>query len=458
MILRKSFFIIVVFLLALNSGQAQDVLQPAREHFNKFDDVDGGWCAADGTISYELPDGKTLWLFGDTFVGEKDGEFSIDNSTATFVNNTAILEDNGDLVTYHGGTEENPSAFIPRQGEDWFWPKHMILEGDTLRIFTLKIRKKDDGTPGFNFEVGTAHISSFTYPALEHVRTSRIEQITDTTMRFGTQVLEKDGYVYIYGKKIMSDGNFQWKIPYLARTENSVTGQWEFYAGNGDWSPECDSAAPIGDRPVGETFYVWEEENGFYMLMHETFLVDELVVLKADELTGPFNAYNSGGTENTFAIIEEAGNYNTYNLGGHPQFNENGKLLISFNVNAHDFGSIYQDTRNYRGRFYWCDVEETISVSPPDTVRIFDDFTGTSSNESIERTNQDYFNVFEKRAQLRNLRDDARLNIYGINGQKYLSKEVRNNEIISLSQLPRQLLILELVTDDTVVTRKMMRR
>lgn len=454
--INKKILLVASAIFLIATAFAQDVLQPARAHFNKFDDVDGGWCAADGTISYELPDGKTLWLFGDTFVGDKDGDFSIDNPTATFVNNTAILEDENGLMTYHGGTQENPSAFIPKQGEDWFWPKHMILEGDTLRIFTLKIKKKDNGTPGFNFEVGTAHISSFTYPDLEHVRTSRIEQITDTTMRFGTQVLEKDGYVYIYGKKTMTDGNFQWKIPYLARSEGSVTGPWEFYSGNGNWYPDCDSAAPIGDRPVGETYYVWEENNEFYLLMHETFMVDELVVMKADELTGPFNSYNSGGTENTFAIIEEAEDYNTYNLAAHPQFNENDKLLISFNVNAHDFGSIYEDTRNYRGRFYWLDVEETATISQPDTVRIFTDFTGTSSREANETTNQQYIKVYGDRAQLRNLRNPAWLNVYGTSGQKYLSRQVRNGETVDFSQLPWQMFILELITDDTVVTRKMM--
>jgi hypothetical protein len=36
-----------------------------------------GWLAADAAISLLLPDGKTLWLFGDSFIGEKNGEFGI---------------------------------------------------------------------------------------------------------------------------------------------------------------------------------------------------------------------------------------------------------------------------------------------------------------------------------------------------------------------------------------------
>ena len=29
----------------------------------------GGWVAGDGTFSLELPGGRTLWLFGDSFIG-----------------------------------------------------------------------------------------------------------------------------------------------------------------------------------------------------------------------------------------------------------------------------------------------------------------------------------------------------------------------------------------------------
>jgi len=62
--------------------RAQDIISTAQEHFDKFNNVEGGWCAADATISLPLPDGKTLWLFGDTFIGEKTGLFSINPNNA----------------------------------------------------------------------------------------------------------------------------------------------------------------------------------------------------------------------------------------------------------------------------------------------------------------------------------------------------------------------------------------
>lgn len=60
---------------------AQNVISEAPEHFDKFTSVAGGWCAGDATISLPLPDGKTFWLFGDSFIGTKSGEFSIDRKS-----------------------------------------------------------------------------------------------------------------------------------------------------------------------------------------------------------------------------------------------------------------------------------------------------------------------------------------------------------------------------------------
>ena len=36
------------------------------------------WASADGAIPVTLPDGRTVWLFGDTFVGKVDPGGAID--------------------------------------------------------------------------------------------------------------------------------------------------------------------------------------------------------------------------------------------------------------------------------------------------------------------------------------------------------------------------------------------
>ena len=98
--------------------------------------------------------------------------------------------------------------------------------------------------------------------------------------------------------------------------------------------------------------------------------VGELWILEADKITGPWNTKASGGIENRFAVIRKPAVNLTYNLFAHPHFQNDGRILVSFNVNTSNFASIYPDTRNYIGRFYWLDVEGAVVASVPDTIKL----------------------------------------------------------------------------------------
>ncbi|MCF8302950.1 MAG: hypothetical protein K9I94_06700 [Bacteroidales bacterium] len=433
--------------------KGQDVIRPAQERFNKFTKVDDGWCAADVTISLPLPGDKTLWLFGDTFIGEMEGEFNIKNGASTMIRNSVIIEDNDELTTYYGGTLENPTSFIPEQGEAWFWPEHAILEEDTLRIFAFRVWK-GEGNPNFQFKVGGTHIASFSYPAMEHLHTKPLEAVLDTNMRFGTCVLEQEDYTYVFGKKDTTQNTWTWLLPYLARVENSVMGDWEFYAGNDQWSEHSEDAVPIGDRPISESLSVHEQNGSFYLVQHEIWLDSKLIIQKSDKITGPWNTSNTGGIENVFADIVVPDENFTYNAFAHPQFTDNGEILISFNVNADDFFSIFDDTRNYRGRFYWLDVEEAVNTTQPGTAHIFDDFPGTSAIDGSPDHGKEHFKFIQGALKIRNLNKKALLNIYGIDGRKYLSKTVTNGDRVDLKKLTGNIVLIQLITEKGVVTQK----
>ncbi len=392
---------------------AQNVIAEAPEQFNKFTNVNGGWRAADGTISLLLPDSKTLWLFGDCFIGEKKGEFGINPWKSKMINNAAIIEDGSVLTAFYGGTFENPTSFIPGDGLDFFWPEHAIIENDTLKIFAVRVMYKDNGTPGFNFQVGASYIASYKYPNLEYINTSKTKYITDSTMRFGACILKSAGYTYIFGVKDTISGSIKWAIPYLARVTQSINEPWQFYAGSDKWSYNCKEARPVGDRPMSESFYVYEKNNKFYLIMHEIWTVGELFILEADKITGPWNRFTSGGIENRFAIIQPHTNNFSYNLFAHPQFQNEGKILISFNVNTSNFNSIYTDTRNYRARFFWFSVEEAARASIPDTINLFEIPSGIPVNTEVKSDSKLSFNQLSNELHVKEIYRPAMLNILG---------------------------------------------
>ena len=426
----------------------QNVITDAPEYFNKFNNVNGGWCAADGTISLLLPDGKTLWLFGDCFIGEKNGDFGINPLKSKMINNAAIIDDGSILTAYYGGTFENPSSFIPGVSQDYFWPEHAIVENDTLKVFAVRIKYKDNGTPGFNFQVGTSYIASYKYPNLEYINTLRTEYVTDTTMRFGACILKSAGYTYIFGVKDTVSGSMKWPVPYLARVTNSINEPWQFYAGSGNWTYNCKEAKPVGDRPMSESFYVYEKDNKFYLIMHEIWMVGALYILEADKITGPWNRSSTGGIENRFAIIRPHTNNFSYNLFAHPQFQNNGDILISFNVNTSNFNSIYTDVRNYRARFFWLSVDEAAKVSVPDTISLFSVPSSIFENKETLSKCKLIFNQSSNELYVKDIYCPTILKIVGVDGKQYLNLRIKDEITIDCSKMPKTLLIVQLIQNN----------
>ncbi len=451
---RKNIVLSIIFVSFSFLIYSQQSVTPAYEQFNKFNHVNGGWLASDATISLMLPDSNTLWLFGDCIIGEETSPFVINGNTSQFINNAAIIEEDGVLTAYYGGTFSNPSSFIPGEDGDWFWPEHATIENDTIKVFAIRIAHEDNGVTGFNFRVLTTHLAYFTYPGMEHIKTIEVDDITDTTMRFGTHVLKRDDYTYIFGKKDTVVDGFKYPVPMLARVKESVEEPWQFYAGDGNWSNDCSEAVPTGDRPMSESYFVYEHNDKFYLIMHEIWLIGELYLLEADSLTGPWNRASSGGVEKKFCIIPKVGDNITYNLFAHPQFrNENGDILISFNVNTSDFWSIWNDSRNYRGRFLWLNIDSAMNQAYPDTVHIYDMLVGRQDaiREPVTKPviSSDQHNIYIDRADLH-----SEIIIFGIDGRIYYRSAAEGPVSIPRTMLPQSILLIQAERkNQTSVTR-----
>jgi len=440
------------------SIQAQEVVREAMEHFVKFNNVPGGWLAADATISLLLPDNKTLWLFGDSFIGERTGEFSINPGKSRFINNSAILESGNEMTTLYAGTPANPSSFIPGEGKDIFWPEHAVIENDTVKVFAVRIKPGNTGVPGFNFIVGTTYKASFKYPGFEYISTTPFKSVTDSAFRFGACVIKSGDHTYIFGVKDTTSGQYTYPLPYLARVSETIEEPWEFYAGPDTWSRNIADAVPVGNRPMSESFYVYERNGRFYLLMHEIWLVGELWVLEAGKITGPWNTRAAGGIENRFAVITKPKANMTYNLFAHPQFRENGEILISVNVNTTNFNSIYSDTRNYRGRFFWLDPEAAVAVIKPDTIKLFNTPVAVDPVPDDNAPARIIYHPATGIIHIRNVNTPSMLSIYGLDGRLYMSRMIKADTGIDCSRFPATLVIARLQWDRGVETRKILLR
>ena len=106
---------------------------------------DPGWRGADAAYSVALSGDRTLWLFGDTFLGP-------DRRTAALVHNTIGVQDGPDptvarLVTHHGGTAEAPTPFFPTQPGSWLWPMDCARTDAGVVVFFMQVRSARPDLP-----------------------------------------------------------------------------------------------------------------------------------------------------------------------------------------------------------------------------------------------------------------------------------------------------------------------
>jgi hypothetical protein len=192
------------------------------------------------------------------------------------------------------------------------------------------------------------------------------------------------------------------------------------------------------------------------MLLHEIWMVQELYILKAEVVTGPWNRAASGGIESKFAVLESHPDNFTYNLFAHPQFEENGKILFSVNVNTSDFSSVFDDTRNYRARFYRISPEEAVQTDIPDTLNIHSDFENTLSIGEQEQMATDNIRFSNHNQTIVFGNVEGLFRLVDLNGRVRMTKKIFSGEQINIQHLPNQMYIVVLTTENGNQVKKIL--
>lgn len=325
-------FFLMVFILSNTFTQSY----PDSIFTNYFNRNGTGWNAGDGTSSVLLPDGRTLWMFGDSHV---DQALSNDNELPCLFNtrNSIMVQDANDLThftTYYDtlGTDPYTRQFIKVTGEDriTYWPAGGFTFQNTAYLFWNRYEEDNtDSLLGVRF-VGMV-IAEVSLP---DITLSKITPLADTTLEYGMAIItdEMAGYHYIYGRK--KENNVTQLV--LARCPiGQIYADWEYFAGDDNWENNAFNQQSIGDN-VAEEFSVFNCGNTYYLLTQQKGGALEcgkgraIFIYEAERPEGPF-------AQRILAYVvadQFGGEYlRTYNAQAHPQFTTNGELLISYNVN-----------------------------------------------------------------------------------------------------------------------------
>jgi len=200
------------------------------------------WITADGAFPVSLPDGRVLWLFGDTYTGRTNPDGTVP-ANAGFIHNSFVLQTGQCFAPLMGGGVHARSSEIPDPApNEWYWPASAVVDGGVLRVFVYHLQAAPQSAPGFNFNVLDTEVVSYSLPFLAWLGVQHLPFPTGasgTVPPYGaTAISAPDGFVYLYGAE---QGN-----AYVARTPAGHVpgGPWEFFDGS-SWSSDPAQAAPM---------------------------------------------------------------------------------------------------------------------------------------------------------------------------------------------------------------------
>ena len=140
----------------------------------------------------------------------------------------------------------------------------------------------------------------------------------------------------------------------MARTTlNSLTENWEYRTKNG-WTTLIEKAEPMRKMDGSEQFSVIQLDNKIVYLTQLGSFSKEVYSYVSDT---PYGPWSEGTLIYNTPVPFENENLITYNTVAHPQFNRDGKLLISYNTNSQLLEDHYKNAAIYKPRFARIPIE-----------------------------------------------------------------------------------------------------
>ncbi|MDB5282865.1 MAG: hypothetical protein JWO06_1940 [Bacteroidota bacterium] len=282
-----------------------------------------GWVAGDGAYSIPLSTGKSIWLFGDSYINSYDA--ATQSVPCLFqARNALLLMDINNPVnqTTLPGNSGEASYFVPGNANNWIWPGAGYQNGDTIFAFVTKLSQSAPDTHC----IAKIMLNDFSLNSYYTLPFSNGISFENSFIK------DSSGYYYVYGTKNNGFGNdlFVAKFPV-----NNIYAPWQYYGSNG-WSNDINAIARIWDEFTA-SFYVCKIKQK-YVLITTEFSVGcdqgkNIYVAVSDNPTGPFTDQHS-----IWAVDDTLQGHLPffYIANPHPQY-DNGQeeLLISYCINGY---------------------------------------------------------------------------------------------------------------------------
>jgi hypothetical protein len=314
-----------------------------------FDRRDALWAGADLTGVVPLPDGRKLWLFGDTLYSDVDTDGGR-GPLVGFGNNSAFVQSGG-CMRHVAGSAAQRSWLVPPQGDgSAYWPGGGVVVGDRLHVFLGRVLPE----PPFGRLLDRA-VATLTLPDLRLVGITPLP-LSNTGPGFGSSaVAPGDGFVYVYGTRRPDCDRCYASDIYVARVPaGSVTdtSAWAFWDG-GAWAADANAARPVMSGG-GAQVDVQPWRGGWLAVSKAAdILSPDIVGWWAPGPSGPWSPL--GTLYRVPAVASPAKDTYTY-MPSVVARRADGRLLLAYNVGTFSDATSRRDAALYGPRFVEVDV------------------------------------------------------------------------------------------------------
>lgn len=318
----------------------------------------GNVTGADGSISIDLKDGRSMFMWGDSFFGDVIEDVRQEPIAFMMGNVFTVIDDNYNIKNYYKGTPQEPRSYIEPSSDgnvaQWYWPGHGFVRDGILYLFMSQFHKEGEGS--FAFEYEQCDYFTLNSKTLEVLTKNNFPAANINGVHYGHAELDEGDYIYIYGT--LSDNKAMTADVHVARAtlDNKELQNFEYWDGQG-WNVDPAKTARLEgtNHPVAEQFNVVKLKNKYVLVAQDRYTMPDIYSYASDSPTGPFT------NEKLILTVNEP-NYEvdqmmTYNTMVHPQYIKDDKVLMCYNVNTHDLEKVFTKASLYRPRFFWVPIE-----------------------------------------------------------------------------------------------------
>jgi hypothetical protein len=339
---RISFLLLLALFVISLPASAQPV-SPAgcTPHFEAAQ----GWQGADAAYSIPLPDGRDVWIFGDTLYGDKRVVVGAD---PRMVRNTLGISScaNGewklDYVIRHNADGKKLDFFPSADPKHWYWALDGVYYNKELWVTLLCVRNTDKSVFELGFEVcGTdlARVSGLDRDP-QQWKVSITNLVPDGIRSYPSASTVISGkYLYIYS--LVEFGSRPQALTRIALGKLSdAKRNLEYLSTDGNWKNGFDpKTSKIVMEPGASEMsvrYHPDMKKWVAVMVDPTFFSDSVFFRTADQMEGPWTR-----AEVIYRIPEMDKNRagfdkDTYCYAGkeHPEFEMPGELVFTYTCNT----------------------------------------------------------------------------------------------------------------------------